>query len=80
MPLRAGRNTVTFRIASLNLNPAIYSVGLWMAGSVSWVSVIDHVEAAFDIEVVSGRSRGFGISSRFDGFVATDFEVTHDGR
>jgi lipopolysaccharide transport system ATP-binding protein len=80
VPLRTGRNTVTFRIASLNLNPGVYSVDLWMAGSVSWASVMDHVESAFDIEVVSDASLGFGTSSRFDGLVATQFEVIHDGR
>ena len=78
VPLRAGLNTVTFRIAALNLNPGVYSVGLGMAGSVSWASVIDHVDSAFDLEVISDRSRGFGLSSRFDGLVATAFEVRHD--
>jgi lipopolysaccharide transport system ATP-binding protein len=80
VPLRAGHNTVTFRIAALNLNPGVYSVGLWMAGSVSWASVMDHVESAFDIEVVSDGSLGFGTSSRYDGLVATQFEVIDDGR
>ena len=36
--------------------------------------------AAFDIEVVSDGSLGFGASTRWDGVVATRFEVIQGGR
>jgi lipopolysaccharide transport system ATP-binding protein len=77
--LRKGMNRVTIRIAALNLNPGVYTVGLWLAGSVAAATLIDHVEAAFDMEVVSSESLGFGATIR-DGVVATRFEVIPDGR
>ena len=39
-----------------------------------------NVEAAFDIEVVSDGSLGFGASTPWDGAVATRFEVFQSGR
>jgi homopolymeric O-antigen transport system ATP-binding protein len=77
--LTTGRNTVTIRIATLNLNPGVYSVGLWLAGSIAKATLIDHVESAFDIEVIPDGSLGFGVSSRWDGAVATRFEVSAVG-
>jgi hypothetical protein len=78
--LTAGVNIVTIRIAAVHLTPGVYSVGLWLAGSIARATVIDHVESAFDIEVVSDGSLGFGASSRWDGVVATRFEVISGGR
>jgi lipopolysaccharide transport system ATP-binding protein len=77
--LEAGRNVLTIRIAALNLNPGVYSVGLWLAGSIAKATLMDHVESAFDIEVVPGAARGFGVSTRWDGAVATRFEVIPGG-
>ena len=73
--LAAGANVVTIRIAALHLNPGVYTVGLWLAGSIAKATLIDHVESAFDIEVVSDGSLGFGATTRWDGAVATRFEV-----
>jgi ABC-type polysaccharide/polyol phosphate transport system ATPase subunit len=78
--LKKGSNAVTIRIAALNLNPGVYTVGLWLAGSIAAATLIDHVEAAFDIEVVSDGSLGFGASTRWDGVVATRFEVIQGER
>lgn len=78
--LKKGRNALTIRIAALNLNPGVYTVGLWLAGSIAAATLIDHVEAAFDIEVVPDGSLGFGASTRWDGVVATRFEVIQGGR
>ena len=47
---------------------------------VAAATLIDHVESAFDMEVVSDGSLGFGASTRWDGVVATSFEVITDGR
>jgi lipopolysaccharide transport system ATP-binding protein len=70
-----GVNLVTIRIAALNLNPGVYTVGLWLAGSIAAATLIDHVESAFDMEVVSDGSLGFGATPRWGGAVATRFEV-----
>jgi ABC-type polysaccharide/polyol phosphate transport system ATPase subunit len=78
--LAAGANIVTIRIAALHLTPGVYSVGLWLAGSIARATLIDYVETAFDIEVVPDGSLGFGVSSRWDGAVATRFEVITGGR
>jgi ABC-type thiamin/hydroxymethylpyrimidine transport system permease subunit len=78
--LKQGSNAVTIRIAALNLNPGVYTVGLWLAGSIAAATLIDHVEAAFDIEVVSDGSLGFGASGRWGGVVATRFEVIQGER
>jgi homopolymeric O-antigen transport system ATP-binding protein len=78
--LTAGRNVMTIRIATLNLNPGVYTVGLWLASSIARATLIDHVESAFDIEVVPDSSLGFGASTRWDGAVATRFEVSPVGR
>lgn len=71
----AGANVVTIRIAALPLNPGVYTVGLWLAGSIAKATLIDHVESAFDMEVASDGSHGFGATTRWDGVVATRFEV-----
>jgi len=73
--LSEGVNLVTIRIAALNLNPGVYTVGLWLAGSIAAATLIDHVESAFDMEVVSDGSLGFGATPRWGGAVATRFEV-----
>ena len=80
IPLHLGKglNLVTLRITALNLNPGVYTVGLWLAGSVPAATLIDHVEAAFDMEVVSDGALGFGATFR-DGVVATRFEVIQGG-
>ena len=77
--LREGVNLVTIRIPALSLNPGVYTVGLWLSGSIAAATLIDHVESAFDMEVVADGSLGFGATTRWDGAVATRFEVIQDG-
>jgi lipopolysaccharide transport system ATP-binding protein len=73
--LRAGRTVVCLGVEQLHLNPGTYRVGLWLAnprGVKLERGVYDHVDAAFDIQVVAGASEGSGlppnaaVTCRFD--------------
>ena len=59
--LSAGMNEITLRIKELHLNEGAYSAGLWLANPGS--SVLDHVEGALRIQVVSPETHGFGVRS-----------------
>jgi lipopolysaccharide transport system ATP-binding protein len=53
--LREGRNLVRLRIENLYLNPGVYRLDLWLANpphARARNSVYDHIESAFEIEVV----------------------------
>jgi len=74
--LSEGRTTVRVRINKIHLNPGVYAVGLWLSRSPG--EVLDHVPSAFDIEVVSSESRGFGARPLFDGIVPCSFQILVD--
>jgi lipopolysaccharide transport system ATP-binding protein len=65
--LRPGRNRFRLRIEQLHLNPGVYMVGLWLADPVG--TVLDLVESAFPLEVVTLESRQLGASPDQDGVV-----------
>jgi hypothetical protein len=39
---------------------------------------MDYIEAAFELDVVSSRDAGFGITPTWDGVVPCEFVVTDD--
>jgi lipopolysaccharide transport system ATP-binding protein len=86
MPVRLeeGSNTLTLRISELCLNPGLYGVGLWIAATSAGSSVIDHLDSAFDLEVVPRRGAGLGVTPGSDGLVPCRFELIQgqgaDGR
>jgi hypothetical protein len=65
--LGPGRNHFRLRIEQLHLNPGMYIVGLWLADPVG--VVLDHIESAFPLEVVTLESRQLGASPTQDGAV-----------
>jgi len=76
--LRKGRNLIKLRIKKLHLNPGLYVAGLWLAnpiGSRSTGGEYDHIQSAFEIDVVQHSSGGFGSARDSDGFVPCQFEV-----
>jgi len=54
--LRAGRNELSIQIEDLPLNPGVYVAGLW-AGH-AFGAAYDHLESAFEVEVVPARVEG----------------------
>ena len=71
--LEAGRNEVALRIPSLHLNAGVYDVALW-AGDIAGDGY-DHVEPAFQLEVVA-VDLGFGQSIGIEyGSVTCDIQV-----
>lgn len=73
--LSKGLNTVGLHIHALHLNPGLYVVGLW-SGDLSG-SALDHVEQAFEVEVVRPRRNGLGNTPGAHGFVPCDFDILH---
>jgi energy-coupling factor transporter ATP-binding protein EcfA2 len=73
MTLQKGRNIVGLRIDNLYLNPSVYVLGLWLANPVG--AVFDHVESAFEIEVIELRTEGLGMRPGSDGVVACQFQL-----
>lgn len=76
--LRKGCNIVRLRIEKLYLNPGVYVVGLWLANPIDTVSTdaeFDHVQFAFEIEVVNLESQGLGMRPSSDGCVPCHFEL-----
>jgi hypothetical protein len=55
------------------LNPGVYVAGVWLADAMG--QAIDHVESAFDLEVVPHGASGLGATPGSHGLVATRFEV-----
>ncbi|HEU4587263.1 MAG TPA: polysaccharide ABC transporter ATP-binding protein [Gemmatimonadales bacterium] len=72
--LQQGRNLVTLRIPALHLNPGVYLVGLWLANPGSRV-VFDHVEAAFQVEVITLQGQALGVLPDAHGAVTCDLAV-----
>jgi hypothetical protein len=76
--LRKGRNLIKLRINNLHLNPGCYVVGLWLASPIESRSTggeYDHIQSAFEIDVVQHSFGGFGSAPDSDGFVQCEFEV-----
>jgi lipopolysaccharide transport system ATP-binding protein len=76
IPLRKGCNLVCLRIDRLYLNPGVYELGLWLADPITAHtanSAYDHIESAFEMEVVKLESDGNGLSP--NSVVTCDFDV-----
>ena len=73
LALRQGSNRLVLRIAELHLNPGVYTLGLWLAGPME--RIIDHIPAAFEIEVMTRESSGLGARPQDDGLVTCALEV-----
>lgn len=79
--LREGRNLVKVRIHKLHLNPGTYVVGLWLANPISARrsgGEYDHIQSAFEIDVVENSAAGLGSRSKSDGVVSCSFDVIDD--
>jgi len=76
LKLPRGLTRVGFRIASLHLNPGIYSVRLWLGHTAS--SGFDHIPAAFQVEVVQ-QAVADGLSAPSTaGAVPCEFEIVQE--
>jgi homopolymeric O-antigen transport system ATP-binding protein len=73
LTLRPGMNRLVLRIAELHLNPGVYTLGLWLAGPME--RVIDHIPAAFEIEVMTRETAGLGARPQDDGLVTCALEL-----
>jgi lipopolysaccharide transport system ATP-binding protein len=76
--LQKGRNLVKLRIHKLYLNPGVYVVGFWLANPISARrsgGEYDHVQSAFEIDVVEYSSVRLGSRSKSDGVVTCHFDV-----
>ncbi len=71
--LERGRNLVTLLIPELHLNPGVYLVGLWLARPGG--SVLDHAEAALEVEVITLQGRGLGMLPDAHGVVTCGLSV-----
>jgi len=74
--LDRGLNKVRLRIQELHLNEGVYIVGLWLANPGS--NVMDHIENAFRIQVVSPEIYEFGVKPPQDGLVTCAFDVIRE--
>ncbi|MEP0924589.1 ABC transporter ATP-binding protein [Leptolyngbya sp. ST-U4] len=72
--LKRGRNVVHLQIEHLYLNPGIYVFGLWLANPERGV-VFDHIESAFEIEVIDVGAEQLGTRPDFDGAVVCPFKI-----
>jgi lipopolysaccharide transport system ATP-binding protein len=73
LDLREGENMVRLRIEEVHLNPGVYILGLWLSRSPG--VILDHVPAAFEIQVVPTSVHGFGAKPLSDGVVLCQFEL-----
>ncbi len=78
--LRNGLNRVRLRIKKLYLNPGVYRLGLWLAdplGAKSSGAEFDHVQSAFNVEVVLQESeiRKLGMTPKHDGVVTCEIDI-----
>ncbi len=69
--LGEGRNTVTFRVDQLHLNPGMYTIGLWVADPP--IEVYDYIASAALFEVVEIEKEGIRVQS--DGLVPVKLQV-----
>jgi lipopolysaccharide transport system ATP-binding protein len=81
--LRKGLNRVRLRIKKLYLKPGIYKLGLWLANPIeanSGGTGLDHVESAFNIEVVPLESEvgKLGMTPKHDGVVTCEIELLEE--
>jgi len=76
--LRQGLNQIRVRIQNLYLNPGRYGVGLWLANPISAKKTggeYDHIQTAFEMEVVENSLGRLGLRPESDGVVACEFDV-----
>jgi lipopolysaccharide transport system ATP-binding protein len=71
--LRKGRNELKLKIEKLHLNSGTYMLGLWMADPIG--GVLDNIDSALTIQVVTPESEGYGVKPDFDGAVTCRFDV-----
>jgi ABC-type polysaccharide/polyol phosphate transport system ATPase subunit len=71
--LEAGEHQITLRIPELHLNPGVYVMGFWLAGSLD--AIHDFVPAGFELEVVSLQAPGLGRAPTDDGLVTCRLEL-----
>jgi ABC-type polysaccharide/polyol phosphate transport system ATPase subunit len=71
--LEAGEHQITLRIPELHLNPGVYMMGFWLAGSLD--AIHDFVPAGFELEVVSLQAPGLGRAPTDDGLVTCRLEL-----
>src|SRR4030095_3752509 len=73
--LRQGLNRIKFNIEKLHLNPGVYRVGLWLADPISSTANADydHIEFAFEIEVIKPVSQNSFLDPH--GFVTCQFHA-----
>jgi len=73
--LASGSNTIAVRLPELNLNPGVYSVGLWLAASAAGSSVLDWIDSAFEMEVMADPQQSWGVTPGSQGLVASRFQI-----
>ena len=71
--LESGEHQITLRIPELHLNPGVYVMGFWLAGSLD--AIHDFVPAGFELEVVSLQAPGLGRVPTDDGLVTCRLEL-----
>jgi lipopolysaccharide transport system ATP-binding protein len=74
--LQRGRNQFKISLPSLPLNPGVYAVGFWVAPTTEGHPVYDHMEVAFEVEVIADPAHSWGKTPGSNGVVATAFEVS----
>jgi ABC-type polysaccharide/polyol phosphate transport system ATPase subunit len=74
--LQPGRNLVRVRITKLHLNPGTYVFGFWLGPAAG--SGFDYIPSAFQVEVVTNESLGYGVTPATAGVVACDLEVLQE--
>ena len=71
--LSPGHNAVVVQIEALHLNPGTYVVGLWAGDALA--QTFDHLEEAFQIEVVALHEHGLGLTPKSNGIVPCGFDI-----
>jgi lipopolysaccharide transport system ATP-binding protein len=75
LTLQPGDSTVHVRIDQLHLNPGVYTLGFWIAGSP--YTLFDFSESAVRLEVIDLQRGGFGRRPGNDGLIPCRFSVAH---
>jgi lipopolysaccharide transport system ATP-binding protein len=71
--LDPGEHQLTLRIAELHLNPGVYQMGFWVAGTLG--AIHDFVPTGFEVEVAALRAPGLGRAASDDGVVTCRLEL-----
>jgi ABC-type polysaccharide/polyol phosphate transport system ATPase subunit len=71
--LAPGTHRLTLRIAELHLNPGVYQMGFWLAGSLG--DIYDYIPVGFEVEVVALQAPGLGRAPADDGLVTCRLEL-----